>query len=249
MIPTLKLIERQIAMSEIMNRLNEKVAPQPGRYVNANGIAFGPCVLISRECGSGSSLLAQKIGEELGWNVFDSKMVDEIAKAAHVHQRLVKSVDERVHSYWEQTWREYLLDELGDRQYLRHLGEVAMTLGHQGHVVIVGRGAQYFLPRPCALTVRLVAPIESRIKRIAELESLTPNEARYKIIQVDAKRAAFVWKVFKKDIGSPLNQDIVLNTGDISIESAVKIVLVALQEKLGVCACKVPDYLHERLAA
>jgi cytidylate kinase len=253
MIPTLKLIEKQIAMSDIARRLNEKsdVLP-PGRYVGANGVAFGPCILISRECGSGSSLMAEKIGKELGWNVFDSKMVDEIAKAARVQQTLVESVDERVHSHWEQTWRELLLDELSDKGYLHHLGQVVTALGHQGNVVMVGRGAQYLLPPQCALRVRLVASLDARIKRIAEQESLSPEEARIKIKQVDAKRAAFLWRVFRKDAGIPLHYDLMLNTGDISIASAARIALVALEEKLGVSVQKQPGILkelHERTAA
>lgn len=251
--PALKLIEKQIAMSDIAKRLSEKVAAlPPGRYLSANGVEFGPCLLISRECGSGSSEMAEKIGKELGWNVFDSKIVDEIAKAARVHQKLVLSVDERVRSHWEQSWRELLLDELTDKGYLHHLGQVVMALGHQGNVIIVGRGAQYLLPPQCALRVRLVAPLEARSQRVAELENLTPAEARIKVKQVDTKRAAFLWKVFRKDASSPLNHDLVLNTGDISIESAAKIVLAALEEKLGVFVQKQPGILkemHERIAA
>ncbi len=252
MMPVLKLIERHLAMSEIRSRLSEETPRQPGRYVTPGGVGFGPCVLISRECGSGSTLLAEKLGEELGWNVFDSKIVDEIAKAAHVHQRLVQSVDESVHSHWEQAWRELLLDDLSDKRYLHHLGQILTALGHQGNVVIVGRGAQYLLPAQCALRVRLVAPIEARIKRIAELENLSPEEARVKIKQVDATRASFIGKIFKKEVGSPLNNDMVINTGQIGIESAAKIVLVALHEKLGVSFEKHLDFLtptHKPLAA
>ena len=108
------------------------------------------------------------------------------------------------------------------------------------------------LPSQCALRVRLVAPLEARAKYIAGQEGLSPLEARIKVKQVDAKRAAFVWRVFKKDVGSPLNHDLILNTGDLSIESATKIVLVALEEKLGVPARKQPGLLkelHERVAA
>jgi cytidylate kinase len=129
---------------------------------------------------------------------------------------------------------------------------VVTALGNQGNVVVVGRGAQYLLPAQCALRVRLVAPLEARIKRISEQESLSPEEARIKIKQVDSKRAAFLWKVFRKDASIPLHYDLILNTGDISIESAARIVLVALEEKLGVSVQKQPGVLkemHERMAA
>ena len=111
-----------------------------------------------------------------------------------------------------------------------------MALGHHGNVVIVGRGAQYFLPPQCVARVRLVAPKETRAKRLADRVKLSLEEARLKVEEIDNQRAAFAWKIFKKDVGSPLNHDITINTGDISIEGAVSLVLGALKEKLGVIA-------------
>ncbi|HTX21817.1 MAG TPA: cytidylate kinase-like family protein [Candidatus Aquilonibacter sp.] len=230
---TLKLIEKQIAMSDIRNRL-EETAPQPGRYVTEDGVAFGPCLLISRECGSGGSLLGQRVGERLGWNVFDARIVDEIAQLANVHQRLVQSVDERVRSHWERTWRDILLDDQADEKYLRHLKQVVMALAHHGNVVFVGRGAQFLLPSQCALRVRLVAPLETRIHRLTERLNLSPEQARLKIKRVDTERAAFVWKIFKKDVGATLNHDLLVNTDEINAESVTELVLVAMERKLGV---------------
>jgi len=230
---TLKLIEKQIAMSDIRNRL-EETTPQPGRYVTEDGVAFGPCLLISRECGSGGSLLGQRVGERLGWNVFDARIVDEIAQLANVHQRLVQSVDERVRSHWERTWRDILLDDQADEKYLRHLKQVVMALAHHGNVVFVGRGAQFLLPSQCALRVRLVAPLETRIHRLTERHNLSPEQARLKIKRVDTERAAFVWKIFKKDVGAALNHDLLINTDEINAESVTELVLVAMERKLGV---------------
>jgi cytidylate kinase len=230
--PTLKLVERQIASSALRKRL-ETADHLPGRYVSPDGVAFGPCLLISRECGSGGSQLAQLTGEQLGWNVFDSKIVDEIAHAANVHQRLVETVDEHIHSLWEQNWREFLLDELPDKKYLRHLRQVVMTLGHHGNVVLVGRGAQYLLPPQCGLRVRVVAPLEMRIQNVAEGEKISREQAKARIKAVDAERNAFVWKVFRKDVSSPLNHDVVINTAKIELEIATQIVLAMLQNKLG----------------
>jgi len=225
-------------MSDFRNRAGQTLsqnAPEPGRFVTKNGAAFGPCLFISRECGSGAGLLAQQVGERMGWNVFDAKIVDEIAHAANIHTQLVKSVDERVHTYWEQTLREILLDDLADKKYLHLLKQVVAALGSHGNVVFVGRGAQYFLPPQCGLSVRLAAPFEARTKCAAEDMKLSLEEARFKVRKIDAERAAFVWKIFKRDSGSPLNYDLTINTGEINIESAAKIVLASIQEKLGVC--------------
>lgn len=229
----LNLIEKQLAMSNVRNRLAETPS-RPGQYVAEDGTAFGPCLLISRECGSGGTLLAQKAGAMLGWNVFDSQIVDEIASSARVHQRLVESVDERIRSAWEQTWREFLPDDLGEARYLRHLKEVALALAHHGNVVIVGRGAQYFLPPQCSVRVRLIAPLEMRVKWLSERRALSPEESRLKIAEADKARAGFTWKSFRKDVGAPVNHDIVINMAGISMESAVRIVLAMIHEKLGV---------------
>jgi cytidylate kinase len=243
----LNLVERLLTVSDVRNRLSQvpSASSRPGQYVAEDGTVFGPCLLISRQCGSGSSLLAEKVGELLGWDVFDSKIVDEIARNAHVHQRLVQSVDEHVRSQWDRTWHEFLLDDLSDQKYLCHLKEVVMALGHHGNVVIVGRGAKYFLPSQCAVRVRLVGPLDARATRVAERLKLPLEKARSKVEQVDRERAAFVWKTFRKDIDSPLHQDIMINTGRVSIESAVKIVMAVLQEKLGVSSKQYPVLCRE----
>ena len=231
---TLRLVEKQIAMSDFKNHMEQPVR-QPGQYVTEYGIAFGPCLFLSREYGAGTSLLAEQIGEQLGWNVFDSRIVNEIAEVAHVHQFLVESVDEHVQSYWERRWHEMLLGGFVDHKYLRCLGQVVTALAHHGRVVLVGRGAQYFLPPQCGLRVRLSAPLEMRAKRVAERTKLSLEEARLKVEKIDTERAAFIWKTFRKDAGSPVNYDLIINTGEINIESAAKIVLTSIQEKLGVC--------------
>jgi cytidylate kinase len=233
MVNTLKQIERQIAMSGIRDRLDAAVS-QPGRYVSGDGISFGPCLLVSRECASGGSQLAKLAGQQLGWNVFDSKIVNEIAEAAHVHRKLVQAVDEHTHSVWERTWRELLLDEMPDRNYLRHLREVVMTLVHLGNVVIVGRGAQYFLPSRCGLRVRVVAPLDLRVQTLAIEENLSVEQARLRIKTADAERTGFIRNVFNQDATSALNHDIIINTGEISVESAAHIVVELLHKKLGI---------------
>jgi cytidylate kinase len=70
---------------------------------------------------------------------------------------------------------------------------------------------------------------------MAEQMKLSLEEARLKVRKIDAERAAFVRKTFKKDAASPLNYDLIINTGEINIESAANIVLASIREKLGVC--------------
>ena len=125
------------------------------------------------------------------------------------------------------------MDDLADERYLRHLRQVVIALAHHGNVVMVGRGAQIFLPSKCYLSVRLVAPMDLRVQRVAERKNLSPEQARSMIEQIEADRAAFIYKHFKKNAASPLNYDLTINTGEISLHSASEIILSALQMKLG----------------
>ena len=240
----LSAIEKQAVISNLRDRLT-MVPARPGQFVAEDGTIYGPCLLISRECGSGGTMIARQAGEWLGWNVFDARIVDEIARSAHVLQRVVQNVDERAFSGWERALHEFLPDDLADERYFHYLREVILELGRHGNVVIVGRGAQYILPPQCAVRVRLVAPLEERTKRVAERLKMSLDEARSQVWATDKQREAFLWRIFRKEAGAPLNQDIIINTGAVNIDSALKIVIAVLQEKLGVPAKKQPGSFKE----
>lgn len=229
----LKLIDRQVAMWEIRDRLGMSTR-QPGR-TTLDGVEYGPCLLVSRECGSGGSLIARKAGEQLGWTVYDGEIVDEIARVEHERRRLLESVDENCRSRWEQTWQQVLTwAQPADAIYLHGLRQVVMSLGHHGEAVIVGRGARHLLPSSCAVRVRVVAPLARRVAQLAEDEKITEAAARAKIKEIDAARANFIWRTFKQRADAPLNYDLVLNSAELGIHGATEMVLAAISTKLGI---------------
>jgi len=228
----LKLIEKHMVLWELKRRL-EDLGQRPGRCM-ADGVAYGPCLLVSRERGSGGSRVARLAGERLGRQVFDREILDQIAELAHIRLQLTESVDEQTRSKLENNSQTELKPEgIGDETYLRYLRQVVMTLGHHGDVVLVGRGAQYLLPSQCALRVRVVAPLEVRVQRMAERAALSLTEAQARVEKFDAERAGFVRSCFQRDAHSPLNYDLVINTCEISSEAAADVVVTALRTKLG----------------
>ena len=223
-----QLVGTQIVLGELKRRLEPKSSGDPGAR-------YGPCLVVSRMCGSGGTSLARLVGERLKWQIFDREIVEEVARSAHVRRNLIESVDERVRSGWKDFRRMLLEGEgIGRESYLHHLRHVILALGHHGHVIILGRGAVYILPPDCAVRVRLVAPLELRARRVAERENIPLSKAERRVEQTDAERAAFIREVFGKDVDSAENYDLVLNTGDLSLEAAAEIVLTKLQAKLHV---------------
>jgi hypothetical protein len=201
----------------------------------------GPCLLISRQYGSLGDQLARQLGDQLHWHVFDREIVKQIADRAHVRNQLVESVDERVRSRWQ-----VLLHPLRERHtlkpktYLFHLHEILLALGHHGYVVIVGRGAQYLLPVECAVRVRVVEPIDSRVRQIASTLQCSRDDAQKIVERADAASRAFVRDIFHQDSAELLHYDLVLNTGLLRLDAAVHLVLGAVEKKLGVKAEPMP---------
>ena len=105
-------------------------------------MSFGPYVLISREKGAGGSAVGQLAGKRLDWQVFNNEIVDAIAQKANVRRELIESLDERDRATIQDAFPGPSTPSPLDRRLSGDLREVLLTLGHQGDVVIVGRGAK-----------------------------------------------------------------------------------------------------------
>jgi hypothetical protein len=198
-------------------------------------LSYGPYLLISREKGAGGSAVAQLAGKRLGWQVFDKEIVDAIAERAKVRRELVESLDERDRATIQDAIGQWLDPQsIGISGYLAHLREILLTLGHQGDVVIVGRGAHYVLPSQFGLRVRMVAPVEVRVRRIANHENMSLDRARDAIKQSDRERTRLAFKEYRRIVTDPLNYDVTINTAELTVEDATEVVLNALQRKLAV---------------
>ncbi|HOA62594.1 MAG: cytidylate kinase-like family protein [Verrucomicrobia bacterium] len=233
------LVGRQFDLCELKRRLHSEYPRPPPVRVTSTG--YGPCLLVSRECASGGTRLARLIGERIGWRVFDREIVDEVAHSANVRRQWIASVDERVRHGWSEFWRKLAEGEgVGRETYLHHLREVILLLGQQGEVIILGRGANYILPAERAVSVRLRAPLEVRVRRFAERERVSMERARRLVEQTDAERAAFIREAFGRDVDSTEDYDLVLNMDELGVEAAAEAVLAKLQERLGVQPESVP---------
>jgi cytidylate kinase len=235
-------VKRQIAVFQESERLEKRLENRerrPGRGKDGD-LFYGPYLLISREKGAGGNAVAQLVGRRLGWQVFDNEIVDEIAQKAHVRRQLIESLDERERAIIQDTIAHLLNSRaIGTSDYLLYLKQVVLTLGHHGDVIIVGRGARFILPGQFGLSVRMVAPIETRIRRTADKARLSLEAARVEVERMDRERVQLVHRHFGHDVTDPLSHDLIINTAALNVEAAAEIVLTALQRKLGVQIKKV----------
>lgn len=188
-----------------------------------------PIITVSREPGSGGRIIAKRIAELLGFDFFHGEVIQEMAESARISARLMESLDEKGISFVAD-WVSTLVNEkhLWPDQYLQHLMKVITTIGKHGSAVIVGRGANFILPSEKTFRIRVLAALDIRVKNVAREYGIPIEEARRRVVQTESERRAFVRKYFHENIASPVNYDLVINTGTLSVDAAVDAVRGAL---------------------
>ena len=188
-----------------------------------------PVVTISRQPGSGGRLIAKGIADKLGLNLFDREILQGVAESAKMSSFLLESLDEKGLNLVDD-WVSSLVNErhLWPDQYLQHLMKVVGTIAKHGKAVIVGRGANFVLPTEGVFRVRVVAPQEDRVRHVVEDFGVDPSEAKRHVVRAESDRRAFVRRYFNADIANPENYDLVINTGRMSLETAIATIVAAL---------------------
>ena len=188
-------------------------------------------ITVSRESGSGGTILAAKLAKELGFDLFHREVIQEMAESANISTRIVETLDEKGLSVLEDSIAAIIRDRhLWPDQFLKYLMKVVGTIGKHGCAVIVGRGAQFILPREENFRVRVIAPLTMRIHNVSHELDIPEAEAQKMILKTDADRRSFSRKYFYADVADPLNYDLVINTERMSIEAAVKSIIAALNQ-------------------
>jgi len=188
-----------------------------------------PVLTISREPGSGGNLVAKKVAEDLGLDLFHQEVVHKMANSAKISEKVFHTLDEKRLNTLE-NWIWSLVDtrHLWPDKYLEHLMKVIGTIGNHGRALIVGRGANFILPPESCFRARLIAPFENRVKHVSDTFSVPATEAKRRIIRTESERKAFISKYFNADISAPENYDMVVNTGTMSIQKSAKTIATAL---------------------
>ena len=212
-----KILEEQMRRWEISKR--EKVETK----------RRSPVIAISRQPGSQGGQIAKNLADLLGIDLFNREIIHRVAKSARMSSSFIETLDERGRIFVED-WISATVDErhLSPDDYLRYLMQVIATIAKHGGAVIIGRGANFVLPRSECFSLRIVAPESIRIGNLMHDEGLSEDEARRHMIKLESDRRAFVRKYFNADIDDPVHYDLVINTENLSVDRATRTVLTGL---------------------
>jgi cytidylate kinase len=181
-------------------------------------------ITISRGTASGGQALAERVAEKLGWSCLSNEVIVEAAKRYNVPEPELVKTFEKAPTFWEKliaSRRVYLtFVQAAMCEYAEH-GNLVYH-GHAGHALLPGIGH--------VLKVRLVAPLEYRIRAVMERNArLDRKGAMRYITQVDEERTSRMRYLFDVDWRDPHQYDLVLSLDKLTVDTASDLVIQALQ--------------------
>jgi cytidylate kinase len=217
-----EIVQQQGRRWEILAEAGRRAAHAPTRR----------CVALSRLPESAADELGRRVAEELDYGFFGIEIVDRIAREAGIRRQLVAGVDEHVRTGIDR----YVTDSFSsgaftESDYLRAVVQTVLTLSERGMAVILGRGSPFILTGDQALRVLVVADRAKRVESLAAREGLGRSAAEGRLAEMEADRHEFLQHHFGVDPDDPTLYDLVVNTGTLGLDGAVKLVLQALAQR------------------
>ena len=218
-----RIVERQMRNWEIARQQHPQVEHDKDQQ------QVHDFVTISREVATGGAAVATRLGERLGWPVFDKEILQHMAGDDQVRTRLYEKLDERDTNWLESALHWLLQGEFRIEDYFHRLSETVLALARQGPAILLGRGADLILPKSRGLRVRLLAPEEDRVSEYARRHQCDEKTARDQIERTAHERAEFTRRHFGKAADELTRFDLVLNLGRLSHDDAVELIVTALR--------------------
>ena len=191
-------------------------------------------VTISRQAGGGGLIVAEKLAAYLQqhsppagttWTVFDRDLMARVLADHDLPQILEKFLPENRVSQIEDALADIFQVRPTAHTVVQQTAETLLKLAELGSVILVGRGGNIVTAKlPHVLHVRLVAPLEDRIERIARDDHKSLAEARRFCLEEEQARTRYLKTYFNADINDPLQYHLILNTSRVGYENAARLI-------------------------
>ena len=182
-------------------------------------------VTISRGTFSGGKMLAECLAERLGFRCIDRDVIVERAAASGVSQEELRDALQKPPSFLERfQHKKYMYLALIQAALAEEVRTGrAVYHGNAGHLLLSGGSP--------VLRVRIIAPLEFRLKMAQDRLKFSRNEALAYIEKMDEHRRKWTHYLYGVDWGDPTLYDMVLNLEHISIEEACNVLVATVRER------------------
>ncbi|MGA8262952.1 MAG: cytidylate kinase-like family protein [Ignavibacteriaceae bacterium] len=193
-----------------------------------------PTLTISRQTGAGAARVGEKFIELISkvptdcnceWAYFDKNLIEKVLADYNLPDFFSNLKIEDKYSGIESLVKDFMWPNESKWSLARKTSKTILKLANIGNVVIVGRGANIITAKlKNVFHVRLVAPLDHRIKHIQEYFGMSNKEAGDYIIREEAARKKYLKSYFFKDIDDQLQYHLILNTQLLGYEEAAGLI-------------------------
>ncbi len=184
-----------------------------------------PIVTITRGAFSGGQALAEQVASIVGYRCVSREVLVEASERYGIPEAKFTEIMETAPRWWER-WQESL------RLYRIVLQAVMCEVSQGGNLVYHGHAGQELFPGiRHVLKVRLTAPMSYRIEQVRARQGLDEAAASQYIEQVDRARTRRLQAIFGADWRDPSRFDMVLNIAQMSLKTAVHLVVEAVRQE------------------
>ncbi len=181
-------------------------------------------VTISRGTFSGGKMLAECLGRTLGFRCIDRDMIVEKAAGQRVSQQELRAALEEPPG---------ILGRLSHKRYI-YLALIQATLTEEvrnGRAVYHGLAGHLLLRgAPGMLRLRIIAPMEFRIRMAGERMNLTRSQALAHIEKMDQHRRKWTQFLYGVNWEDASLYDLVINLEHTQIEEVCEVVAAAIEQ-------------------
>ncbi len=204
-----------------------------------------PVITIRGTMGSLAPDIGRLVAEKIGGDYVDREIIAHVAERLDLEHEHVIAKEEPPGSVWGRI--AHALERsmayggsisgvyapawqvpVGDAHYVETLTAVIKELAEDPAIVIRGRGSHIILKdHPTAFHVLVVAPLETRIRRIMDELKLDRESARKEVERFDSSRRTFVKRYFGVELEDCAWYHLTINTEHLSVDSAARIIVDA----------------------
>lgn len=180
-------------------------------------------VTISHEMGSGGPEIGTALAQRLGYRYVDQELISEAARRYGLLEEKLSHLDEAKPSLFERFDAE-------TRRYITVIQTALFEFAEADNVVLMGRGGQWLLRGiPHVLRVRVMAPFDHRVKRLAKKmsgqmgEGANPRTVTDMVRRDDTEKSGRMRYLYEVDLRDSALYEVVINTEKLIIEAAVEV--------------------------
>lgn len=192
----------------------------------------GLTLAISREAGARGTTIARKVGELLGWQVFDQELLDYLLLDETGRAGLMADIPDSARAWSEEHFAKLQRDRrISTEGESTALFRLMFAIAARGDAILVGRGAGFLLPAETTVHARIVAPFESRVSYLAQSLRLTREEAQDEVRNRDTRRAMFLTRTVHREPGDETAYDLVINSTRLGVEGSAQFLAACIRTK------------------